>query len=126
MILIDAHGSDNGLKIELDNRDVVLSQWGKLCEPNEHGSYCPRISSVTVSLRECLEYAFRDGRRNDSMHGRVITGALAYHSYWGGEEEWVSDDDCPCQHFGMEWPLLGDNYPEHMICSECGAKPEST
>jgi len=133
MILIDAHGPDHGLKIEVTSRHcVVVEQWGECCEPDEHGSYSPHIQHVEVLLRDLLDSSAPHysgaGASHKSMHDKVKDLALAYLGYWGGEERYVSDEDRPCQHFCMNYSGIGprraEPWPEHMKCPSCGGEPE--
>ena len=77
--LIDAHGEDHGLRVTLDleAREVEITQWAELCEPDENGDRHPHLHHTTMTLRHCLEAAQDSGRRgHKSQHDRVITGAL--------------------------------------------------
>lgn len=102
--LIDAHGSDHGLRVEVDTgqHTVTIVQWGELCEPSPAGNFMPHTQTRTMSLRVCLEYAAKDGRRTDSQRDRVITGALHYLSYHGGTEERFDEGTRPCDHFAYD------------------------
>jgi hypothetical protein len=131
MFLIDAHGADHGLSVEVHNHDVTIRQWAECCEPDEHGSYSPHIQVARMSLRKLLDRSqphFRMGVSFDSMHARIIKAALHWLDYYGGDEERVSDDDTPCQHFGMNYSGIGAKrtkpYPAHMVCTLCGGQPE--
>lgn len=100
--LIDAYGSDHGLRVEVDtySHTVSIAQWSECCEPDENGSYAPHIQTSEMDLAECLEHA-RDGRHHPSQSSRVIQGALNYLAYHGGDAdyEYLDDDDHPRRHF---------------------------
>ena len=101
MILIDAHGPDHGLRVEVCtySHTVTAVQWGELCEPDHEDEVHPRTTEIVIALRECLEYAAKDGRWHDSQRDRVICGALHYLSHWGGTVYWYPEGTTPCQHF---------------------------
>ncbi len=131
MYLIDAHGSDHGLSISVCRGEVEIRKWGELSGPDENGSYSPHIQIAVVSLAEVLDKDAKhnrcaNGRDFESMHSRVIHYALNYLSYWGGETEYVDDDDRPCQHFGSYWGKGEDIKirAKNLKCGECGALPD--
>lgn len=136
MYLINAHGPDHGLSVEVSleprsryrpawRTTVTIRQWGECCEPDEHGSYSPHVQEATVDLRTLLTGAWHVHGNFPSMRDRLINAALNYLGHWGGEENYVDDDDRPCQHFGSYWGRRnGVPYPDHMTCATCGAKPE--
>lgn len=102
MIIFDAHGPDHALRVTLENGEVEIAQWGELCEPNHDDETMPHIQTASMSLAECLKYAADDGRHNNSQRGRVVTGALAYLSHWGGSEDLLAEKSSPCEHFDGE------------------------
>ena len=97
MILIDAHGTDHGLRVECSNREVTIVQWGELCEPDESGSYRPHLHETTMTLAECLVRV--EFGHHSSQKSRVISGALSHLFHFGGEETFLDDDDRPSDHF---------------------------
>lgn len=98
--LIDAHGSDHGLKVELYGGVLTVTKWSELCEPDENGSCQPRLETGQFDLGLALrEYAAHDGRKDPSMTSRV-TGAATYMlAAWGGVADWLDDDATPADHF---------------------------
>lgn len=100
MTLIDAHGSDHGLKVELWDRTLIVTEWCEACEPNEAGGYDKWLHRGSFELGAALrEYAANDGRWDPSMTSRV-TGAATYMlATWGGATEWLDDDATPADHF---------------------------
>lgn len=76
MILIDAHGTDHGLKIELDNRVVSVTQWAQLCEPDENGDWCPHLLHFTCTLDEAMQASKRYSTTFASQASRLKTGAI--------------------------------------------------
>lgn len=134
MILIDAHGADHGTSVEVFRHLVKIKQWCRPDEPNEQGEYPCHILSATVPLRELLDGApskrwcqAHGVQSFSSMHERILTLALDWLSYYGGEEEFVTGEE-PCWYFGMDYSGIGarrkEPWPEHMTCSACGGRPE--
>jgi hypothetical protein len=136
MFLIDAHGSDHGLSVEVERRQVTIRQWAEYDEPDEDGSYSPHIQMATVDLATLLDstavhmkHSGNPPSVHKGMRDRVVDAALAWLSYWGGEEERVDDGDRPCQHFGSYWgrrvpkDMTVATWIERLTCAECGAQP---
>ena len=99
--LIDAHGSDHGLKVELWDRTLIVTQWAYDCEPDEHGHYNPRLVSVSRGLGLALtEYADTQPDPHGSQRDRIIRAATHMLCLCGSDDiEWLSEDATPAQHF---------------------------
>lgn len=131
MYLINAHGPDHGLSVEVVYGDVIVRQWGERDEPDEHGSHMPHIQTARIALENLLDknlphYACGNVSRG-SMHEKIIDLALNWLGYSGGHECFVDDTDRPCDHFEMNYSGIGlpytEPWPDHMTCSECGQVP---
>lgn len=96
---IDRHGPDHGLSVEIESGAVTIVDWCEPCDDTGAGEDPPHLHTAIMSLRECLKHAAEDGQHNKSQRDRVITGALAYLGYWGGEVIYLEKDAHPCQHF---------------------------
>lgn len=80
MYLINAHGPDHGLSVEVVYGDVIVRQWGERDEPDEHGSHMPHIQTARIALENLLDknlphYACGNVSRG-SMHEKIIDLAL--------------------------------------------------
>lgn len=132
MILIDAHGPDHGLYIDITRREVTIRQWCEADEPDPETGECHKhICEAQVSLAALVAHWRKHHRsrpRTKSMRDKIVDLALAWFSYYGGEETPVDQSDNPCQHFCMNYTGIGarrsEPWPKHMTCELCGGKPE--
>ena len=112
MILIDAHGPDHGLKVEVTGHEVDIDQWidGSECDEPFGG-----VQTATFDLKDCLDH----GRGSKSQRCRVIDGALELLSHRGGSYELMGPDEEPCDHFGTYWGEHQREWSRGMLTAEC-------
>lgn len=129
-VLIDAHGPDHGLRVAIvgrgNSRLVEIKEFAQACEPNERGGMETWLHVAHVELSKLLDpkgkhrdcYSGDTPGKGDSVQHSIISAAIAYLAYWGGEAEYLDDDSAPCEHFGMYW---GRHQRQHRLgCETCG------
>lgn len=138
-VLIDAHGPDHGLRVEVDGEYVHIADYSEFCEENaETGRWEAVYRETTVYLSELLNpngihrgiYMGDDGspdkRGRERLHDVIIYASISFLAYWGGEETIVDidRDGGACAFFGEFWgdyAVPGD----YQRCSACQDKRDA-
>lgn len=93
MIIINAHNHLMGLKVELIDRQVTLTQW--------HHYSKPLLCIYTLDLQRVLEQSKEVKEGFGSMHDRIVVGtvlaSLTHAKFW--HEERLDEGSVPCQYF---------------------------